>query len=285
MSKAAKLRELFKNPGLVRLVGAHNGLTARLVERAGFQAVWASSLEVSASHAVPDANILTMTDYLNAAISMNDAVSIPVIVDVDQGYGNSTNVIHMVKKFEAAGIAGVIMEDKRFPKQNSLLAGGRQQLASIAEFVGKIMAAKNAQQNKDFMVIARVEALIAGWGQEEAMKRAKAYVGAGVDAIMIHSKNQDSQEIIDFINVWDNSVPLVIVPTSYYTFTEEKIKQYPKIKMVIYANHGIRTIVKSVSDNLKEIAAMGGTHTLVPKIASMTEVFELQDTFKMKENE
>ena len=124
--KAQKLRELFKKPGLIRLVGAHNGLTARLVERAGFEGIWASSLEVSASHAVPDANILTMNDYLNAAIDMNSAVSIPVVVDVDQGYGNSINVIHTVKKFEASGISGIIMEDKLFPKQNSLLAGGKQ---------------------------------------------------------------------------------------------------------------------------------------------------------------
>ena len=130
MSKANQLRELFAKPGFFRIVGSHNGLTAKLVERAGFEGIWASSLEVSASHAIPDANILTMTDYLNAAISMNDAVSLPVVVDVDQGYGNSTNVIHMVKKFEAAGIAGVMMEDKLFPKQNSLLADGRQELAS-----------------------------------------------------------------------------------------------------------------------------------------------------------
>ena len=285
MTKARKLGELFKKPSLIRLVGAHNGLTARLVEKAGFEGIWASSLEVSASHAVPDANILTMTDYLNAAIDMNEAVSIPIVVDVDQGYGNSTNVIRMIKKFEEAGIAGIMIEDKLFPKQNSLLADGRQELASIAEFVGKIMAAKNAQQTKDFMVMARIEALIAGWGQEEAMKRAKAYVEAGADAIMIHSKSKDPKEIIDFVKAWKENTPLVIVPTSYHTFTEDKIKKYPQIKMVIYANHGIRTIVKSVNETFREILKERGTHTVVPKIASVKEVFELQDTFKMKENE
>ena len=285
MKKSRKLRELFERGELIKLVGAHNGLTAKLVEKNGFDGVWASSLEVSASHAVPDANILTMSDYLNAAIPMNDAVSIPVIVDVDQGYGNSTNVIQMVKKFEAAGIAGIIMEDKKFPKQNSLLADGRQELASIPEFVGKIMAAKNAQESEEFMVFARVEALIAGHGQEEAMKRAKAYVKAGVDGIMIHSKKDSPDEIIEFVKNWKERVPLVVVPTTYYDFTEEEIKKYPQIKMVIYANHGIRTIVKHVDETFKEIAEQKGVHTVHDKIASVHDVFKLQGTFEMKEYE
>ncbi|MAG08768.1 phosphoenolpyruvate mutase [Candidatus Woesearchaeota archaeon] len=285
MSKAEMLRKLFMGKNLIRIVGAHNGLTAKLVESAGFDGIWASSLEVSASHAVPDANILTMQDYLDAAIDMNEAVSIPVVVDVDQGYGNSTNVIHMVKKFETAGIAGIIMEDKLFPKQNSLLAGGRQELATIGEFVGKIMAAKNAQESKDFMVIARIEALIAGWGQEEAMKRAKAYVNAGVDGIMIHSKKNNPDEITEFIKNFDLNVPIVVVPSTYPSFTEEKIKSFPKIRMVIYANHVIRSAVTSIKETLKEIKDAGGIDTVSRKIIPVEELFELQGTSEMKENE
>ena len=285
MEKSKKLLELFNLPGFFRLVGAHNGLTAKLIEKAGFEGVWASSLEVSASHAVPDANILTMTDYLDAAVSMNDAVTIPVVVDVDQGYGNSINVIRMVQKFEAAGIAGVIMEDKKFPKQNSLLVGGKQELASIAEFSGKIMAAKNAQRDDDFMVIARVEALIAGWGHEEAKKRAKAYVEAGADAIMIHSKQSDPAEVIRFIEEWKEDIPIVIVPTNYYTLTEDKIKNHPKVKMVIYANHVIRSAVTSIKETLKEIKEQGGIHTISEKLIPVKELFELQGTFEMKDHE
>jgi phosphoenolpyruvate phosphomutase len=285
MSKTKKLRELFTKNGFFRIVGAHNGLTAKLIENAGFEGIWASSLEVSASHAVPDANVLTMSDYLNAAISMNDAVSIPVVVDVDQGYGNSTNVIRMIKKFETAGIAGVIMEDKKFPKQNSLLTNGRQELASIAEFAGKIMAAKNAQKDPNFMVMARVEALIAGWGQEEAMKRAKAYAEAGADAIMIHSKKSNPSEVLEFINNWENNVPIVIVPTKYPTLTEEKIQTIPKIKMVIYANHVIRSAVTSIKETLKEIKETGGIETVSNKLIPVKELFELQGTFEMKESE
>jgi phosphoenolpyruvate phosphomutase len=285
MSKARQLRQLFKQPGFFRLIGAHNGLTAKLIERAGFEGIWASSLEVSASHAVPDANILTMTDYLDAAISMNDAVSLPVVVDVDQGYGNSNNVIRMIKKFEAAGIAGVMIEDKKFPKQNSLLTDGRQDLASIPEFVGKIMGAKNAQRSNDFMVMARIEALIAGWGHDEAIKRAKAYVKAGADAIMIHSKSSDPAEVVNFINAWDDPTPVVIVPTNYYTLTEEKIKELPKVKTVIYANHVIRSAVTSIKQTLNEIKQEAGIHTISPKLIPVKELFELQGTFEMKAHE
>ncbi len=124
-----------------------------------------------------------MTDFFNAASSMNEAVNIPVIADCDTGFGNSNNVIHLVKKYEAAEIAAVCIEDKLFPKVNSFIPG-RQELASTAEFVGKILAAKNAQNDPNFMIMARVEALIAGWGMEEALKRARAYTDAGADATL-----------------------------------------------------------------------------------------------------
>lgn len=285
MTKSEKLRDLFRKPGIIRLVGAHNGLTAKLVENAGFEGVWASSLEISASHLVPDANILTMTNYLNAAIEMNDVVDIPIVADVDQGYGNCNNVSRMVEKFEAAGIAGVIMEDNLFPKQNSLLEGERKELASARDFVGKIMAGKAAQRTKHFMLIARVEALIAGYGQKEAMRRAKAYVKAGADGIMIHSKEKDPSEIIEFVKAWNKDVPLIIVPTNYPSFTEEKIKAYPRIKMVIYANFVVRTVVTAIQQSLNEIQETGGISTISSKLIPVKELFELQGTFEMKDAE
>ena len=111
INKAAKLREMFKKDGLIRIVGAHNGLSAKLIERHGFEGIWASGLEVSTSYAVPDANILTMTQYLEAATQMNDACKLPIVADCDTGYGNSNNAMHMVRKYEAAGIAAVCIED------------------------------------------------------------------------------------------------------------------------------------------------------------------------------
>lgn len=282
LTKAQKLRELFKKDGLVRLVGAHNGLTAKLVEKNGFEGVWASGLEISTAQAVPDANILTMKDFLDAAINMNDAVSIPVIADCDTGFGNSNNVIQMVKKYESAGIAAVCIEDKLFPKVNSYIPG-RQELAPIAEFVGKIMAAKNAQKTEDFMIIARVEALIAGWGHEETLKRARAYADAGADAVLIHSKQKTPAEIIKFVNDWGNYKPLVIVPTTYPSLTENEMKKLG-IKMVIYANQGLRAAIKNINETLSYISKCG-IQNVDDKIVPMSEVFELQDMPRMKEDE
>lgn len=283
MNKAEQLREKFNKGTLLRVVGAHDGLSAILVEKNGFDAIWASGLEISTSYAVPDANILTMTQYLERAVEMNDASKLPIIADCDTGFGNSNNVIYMVKRYEATGIAAVCIEDKRFPKVNSFIPG-RQELATIAEFVGKIMAAKNAQSSDDFMVIARVEALIAGWGQEEALRRANAYINAGADAILIHSKSSSPKEIIDFIKAWNNKGPLIVIPTSYATITTGELSDFG-ISMVIYANHGIRASVKAVDSVLAKIRHLDTTYPIEDQIASLNEIFDLQGMQKMREDE
>lgn len=282
-AKASKLRDMFKQDRFIRIVGAHDGLTAKLVEKHNFEGVWASGLEIATSHGVPDADILTMNDHLQRSIEMNDIVSIPVIADCDTGYGNSNNVIHMVKKFEAAGIAAVCIEDKKFPKVNSLLKDGRQELSSIAEFVGKIMAAKNAQQSKDFMVFARIEALIAGWGIEEALKRAQFYIDAGADAIFIHSKSKKPTEIIDFCKRFEGEVPLVLCPTTYSSLTEGDMKNLG-VNMVIYANHGIRASISAINEVFSCISKEGIIN-IDSRIATMEDVFELQGMHIMKEEE
>jgi phosphoenolpyruvate phosphomutase len=281
-TKFKKLKELFEKDGLIRLVGAHNGLTAKLVEENGFEGVWASGFEIATSHALPDADILTMNDYLSAASDMNDATSLPVVADCDTGFGNSNNVIQMVRKYESAGVAAVCIEDKLFPKVNSYVPG-RQELAQIAEFVGKIMAAKSSQRDKDFMVFARVEALIAGWGMEEALKRAKAYADAGADAILIHSKKNTPEEIIAFAKAWNNYKPLIIVPTSYPSLTESQMKEL-KIKVVIYANQGLRAAIKNINNVLSYINKFGISGIDI-NIVTMQEVFALQGMNKMKEDE
>ena len=125
MKKSKNLKNIFDNNSLVRIVGAHDGITAKLISRAGFEGVWASGLEISASYGVPDANILTMTQYLERAVEMNDASSLPVISDCDTGYGNVNNVIHMIESYERSGISAVCIEDKIFPKVNSFF-GNKQ---------------------------------------------------------------------------------------------------------------------------------------------------------------
>src|SRR3989344_7173889 len=142
-SKIRRFRELVTSKKPVLLAGAHDALSAKLVEEAGFDAVWASSFGISASFkCMPDANVLTMTEALEAAKSMNEAISIPLIADCDNGYGNALNIIRMVKEYERAGIAGVSIEDNPFPKKCSLYPGERQDLVDIDEMAGRIHAAR-----------------------------------------------------------------------------------------------------------------------------------------------
>src|SRR5690242_1216884 len=203
ITKAAALRRRLASPGPIVLAGAHDGLTARLVQEAGFDAVWASGFEISASHGVPDASILTMTETLDASRRINDAVSIPVVADCDTGFGNAINAIRTVEAFEAAGIAGISIEDNVFPKRCSFYAGVKRQLTEVDEQTLKLRAAISARRSPDFLVIARTEALIAGWGLEEALRRARAYADAGADAILVHSKQQTADDVARFAAEWD----------------------------------------------------------------------------------
>jgi phosphoenolpyruvate phosphomutase len=284
-SKLKRMREIVTQPGVGVGVGAGDALCAKLIERAGFDFLWSSSLCISASFAVPDANLISMSQYCEAARSMNEVVSIPVIADGDTGYGNANNVIYAVKKFEEAGIVGMSIEDKKFPKDNSLLEGGRQELAPIEEFVGKIKAAKDHQRNEEFIVIARVEALIAGWGQAEAMKRSLRYVEAGADCVLIHSKSKEPNEILEFIRNWDQPTPLVLVPTNYPSLTLKEVEKLRKVKLFIYANQPMRASVKAQEVLLEEIKRAGGIHTIDSMMVPVNHIFDLQGVPAMKEDE
>ncbi|MER8235564.1 isocitrate lyase/phosphoenolpyruvate mutase family protein [Streptomyces sp. NPDC094049] len=280
---AARLRALFERPGPVRIVGAHNALGARLAERAGFDGVWSSGLEVSASHALPDADILTMTELLEVARSMAAAVSVPVVADCDAGYGNANNVMHMIRRYEAAGIAAVSIEDKRFPKMNSFIPG-RQELAPVAEFAGKIAAAKSAQAAPDMMVIARIEALVAGWGLDEALRRAEAYADAGADAVLIHARGQSPDPVLDFLRHWQGRLPVVVVPTTYHTVTADELSE-AGAKLVIYANHGLRASIAAVGEVFESILRDGRTTGIEPRIAPLATVFDLQGMAALQQAE
>ncbi|ENH95632.1 phosphoenolpyruvate mutase [Gracilibacillus halophilus YIM-C55.5] len=281
--KTKKLRELLKSEEVIRVIGAHNGLSAKLAEQAGFDAVWASGLEISATHAVPDANILTMTENLQTAIVMNQSTSIPIICDCDSGYGSVNNVIRMVKEYERNGIAGICIEDKQFPKINSFV-NSTQKLSPIDEFASKIRAAKDTQQDPDFVLIARVEALIAGQSMEEAIKRASAYKDAGADAILIHSKMNEIDEIREFVELYKGSIPIVVVPTTYPNIGVNDLKNIG-ISMVIYANHGLRSSISAMEKTFSRIIKDGTTAGIESNISSMHKVFELQGMFEMRQLE
>jgi choline kinase len=158
----------------------------------------------------------------------------------------------LVRKLEQRGIAGVCIEDKQFPKTNSFLNGERQPLAEVAEFAGKIAAGKDTQHDPDFCIVARVEALIAGWGMDEALRRAEAYRHAGADAILIHSKLSKPDEIVTFAREWAGRAPLVIVPTKYYS-TPTDVFRKAGISMVIWANHLVRAATAAMQSVAKEI--------------------------------
>jgi len=284
MSNSKKLQDLFESKSIVKVGGAFDAMSAKLVEISGFDAIWAGSFAISATHALPDASIMTMTEFLEAAKNMADACSIPVLADCDTGFGGPSNVSHMVKKYENAGIAAVSIEDKLFPKQNSLLENSKQELLPEKDFVAKLIAAKNAKKNQDFMIIARVEALIAGLGVQEAIKRANAYFNAGADAILIHSKQKSPDEIFEFCNEWKNDIPLIVVPTSYPNVTIDELISH-KIKMVIYANQTLRVAYYAISKLLKQLKNSSSLSEIKVDMSSMEDIFHLQETYNIQKQE
>ena len=161
-----KLRDLVGPGRLASVMSAHNPLSARLAELAGFDGIWASGFELSAAYGVPDASLLSLTQHLDMTRAIVERVSVPVVADLDTGYGNAVNVMHVVGAYARAGVAAVVIEDKIFPKDTSLLAGGRQDLVRVEEFQGKIAAARAAGSGHGVLMIARTEALIADLGLE-----------------------------------------------------------------------------------------------------------------------
>ena len=284
MQNADMLHELIESKPILKVGGAFDSMSAKLVEINGFDAIWAGSFAISATHALPDASILTMTEFLNVSLNIVESCKIPVIADCDTGFGGPSNVSHTVKKFESAGVAAICIEDKIFPKQNSLLKNGKHKLISEKEFVAKILAAKEAKSNKNFMIIARTEALIAELGMNEALQRATAYQNAGADAILIHSKKETPDEIFEFSESWEGEIPLVVVPTTYPTIEiDDLIKN--KFKMIIYANQTLRVAYSAINNMLKEINDGKRISDIKQEMSSMEDIFELQKMYEIKNQE
>ena len=284
MSKSDILRNKLESKSILKVGGAFDAMSAKLVENSGFDAIWAGSFGISATHALPDASILTMTEFLNVASNMEDACDIPIIADCDTGFGGPSNVSHMVKKYEKTGVAAVCIEDKTFPKQNSFLENSKQELLPEKEFVAKIIAAKEAKENSNFMIIGRTEALISGLGMKEAVKRANAYEKAGADAILIHSKQDSPEEIFEFSESWGGTLPLVVVPTSFPTVKIDELISH-KIKMVIYANQTLRATHAIISKVLEQLKNSASINDLSIDMTSMQEIFQLQETYNIKKQE
>ncbi len=282
--KTTQFRSLLNSSKLEFLCEAHNGLSAKICEEAGFKGLWASGLCLSAQFGVRDSNEASWTQLLEMLEFMSDAIRIPIMLDGDTGYGNFNNMRRLVTKLEQRDIAAVCIEDKLFPKTNSFINALAQPLADMDEFCGKIKAAKDAQTDDEFSVIARVEALIAGWGMDEAIRRAEAYDAAGADGILIHSAKATPDEVLTFKQRWGDRAPVVIVPTKYYA-TPTQVFRDSGFSVVIWANHILRSAVTAMQEAARTIHTDQGLHALEDRIASVGEIFRLQGAHELQQAE
>lgn len=284
VKKTTQFKQLLHSDKVEFLLEAHNGLSAKIVEEAGFEGIWGSGLAISAALGVRDNNEASWTQVLEVLEFMSDATAIPILLDADTGYGNFNNVRRLVRKLEQRDVAAMCIEDKLFPKTNSFINGEQQPLAEVDEFAGKIKAAKDTQDDPDFCVIARVEAFIAGWGLSEVLKRAEAYYRAGADAILMHSKISTADQILSFMAEWQDTCPVVIVPTMYYK-TPTEVFEEAGVSVVIWANHMLRASIKAMQVAAARIYADQSLLSIEDEIVSVKEIFRLQNAAELKEAE
>ncbi len=283
LSKFSALRSLIESSELTFLMEAHNGLSAKITEETGFSGIWASGLTISATMGLRDSNEASWTQVLDVVEFMNDSTTLPLLMDGDTGYGNFNNLRLLVKKLCQRGVAGVCIEDKLFPKANSFIERV-QELAPIDEFACKIKAAKDAQTDDDFVLVARTEALICGESVTNALHRADRYAAAGADAILIHSKKSTADEIMEFSRLWSGEKPLIIVPTKYYATPTDHFRQ-AGISTVIWANHNLRASITAMRDISRRIFSAQSLHDVELRVASVDDIFQLVDNAELEEAE
>lgn len=263
----------------------HSGLSALIAEKVrgengeAFDAVWSSSLTSSSIKGKPDIETVDTTARIGIVEDVLEVCSLPMVYDGDTG--GLPEVFHFtVRSLERLGVSACIIEDKTGLKQNSLFGTDRkQQLEDIDTFCAKIKAGKAAQVTKEFMVVARMESLIAGYGEEEALNRAKACIEAGVDAIMIHSKEKDPAEVLSFLeayNKFPNKVPVVAVPTTYNSITESELAR-AGVSIVIHANQLLRASYPPMLEVAQSILTHGRSKEADAKLMSVKQILTLID--------
>ena len=282
--KTSQLKALLLSEQTEFILEAHNGLSAKIVEEAGFDGIWGSGLSISAQLGVRDNNEASWTQVLEVVEFMSDSTTIPILLDGDTGYGNFNNMRRLVQKLEQRGVGGVCIEDKLFPKTNSFIAGETQPIADVDEFCGKIKAGKDAQADDDFCIIARVEAFIAGHGLAAALRRAEAYHAAGADAILMHSKISRPDEILAFCGEWANRSPVVIVPTKYYSTPTDVFRQ-ANVSLIIWANHVLRASLSAMQRVAATIKDEQSLVNVEDRVAPLGDVFRLQGAEELQEAE
>ncbi|WP_432288500.1 phosphoenolpyruvate mutase [Aminobacter sp. BA135] len=252
---------------------AHDGLSAAIAERAGFKALWASGLSISSSLGYRDANEASWSQVVDVVERITDTVDIPVLVDGDSGFGNFNNARMVARKLRQHGASGICLEDTAFPKMNSFV-GDRHPLADIPEFCGRLKAVKDQVPDAEFVLVARIEALIAGHGEDEALARAQAYAEAGADAILIHSRKSNAEQIFAFTRAWQNRLPVVIVPTKYYR-TPVSAYRAAGISTVIWANHNMRAAISAMRQVCDRILREESIAGIEDEVATLDELFDL----------
>ena len=280
------LRRLLNAKRLIRLMEVHNGLTGLIVEntfvdvngvRKEFDGMWASSLTDSTAKGKPDIEAVDLTSRMNTLNDVLEVTTKPIVFDGDTG-GKPEHFVFTVKTLERMGVSAVIIEDKVGLKRNSLFGTSVPQTQdAIEDFCHKISAGKKAQITDDFMIIARIESLILGKGVDDALGRARAYMDAGADGIMIHSASKDATEILEFCEEYvgfDFRVPLVVVPTSYNYITEDELAD-AGVNVVIYANHLLRSAFPAMVKTAKSILEHGRSLDIDKDLMSISEIISL----------
>ena len=297
------LKALLDEGRLVRVMEAHSGLSgivannAKIAGQSGdapvtqeFDAIWESSLTDSSSKGHPDIEVISFDSRLHTINEILAVTQKPMIVDGDTG-GDPNNFEYLVSKLERAGVSAVIIEDKVFPKRNSLEAGAQQTLEDPEQFAQKIRRGKKIQLTGEFMIIARLESLIAGLSMENAIQRARTYLMAGADGIMIHSKSKSPDEILEFSVAYKNILrdleldkPLICVPTTYNSITEDELKA-AGFNIVIYANHLLRAAYKTMLETARTILLNQRSLEADPLCAPVREIFKTVGFLDVKEKD
>lgn len=280
------LKDMIYSKKPVRILEAHNGLTGLIVEKTKvekngkireFDGMWVSSLCDSTAKGKPDIELVDLTSRLNTINDILEVTTKPIIVDGDTG-GQIEHFIYTVKTLERLGVSAIIIEDKTGLKKNSLFGTEvRQTQDTIEHFCAKIRAGREARVTSDFMIISRIESLIANAGMDDAIKRAKAYIEAGADGIMIHSKEKDGAEIIEFCEKYsqlENRVPIIVVPTSYNFMKESQLIELG-VNVIIYANHLIRSAYPAMVNTARSILENGRSKEASEKCMPIKEILTL----------
>jgi phosphoenolpyruvate phosphomutase len=282
------LRKLLELKPLVRVIEAHNGLSGIVAERTKingkqFDAIWESSLTDSAAKGKPDIELVDFTSRIHTLNEILEVTTKPIIVDGDTG-GPISHFEYMIKTLERLGVSAIIIEDQVFPKENSLLNDISSQQETIEKFCAKIQAGKHARITNDFMIFARIESFILGKDLDDALKRAKCYIKAGADGIMIHSKKEVPDEILAFTKEYKKfkfRVPLIVVPTTYNSITEQELLE-AGVSIVIYANHLLRGSYKTMVEVAEEILKNERALEAETKCYPVQELFKITNGKKKK---